>query len=57
MTERDQYDRMTDAEILRIAKIRGIPSYKTDLFRGTELREYMRLVDLDEEDVARWDPA
>lgn len=53
----DRYDSMSDAEIRAQAKVRGIPEYRIEHLHGSELRAYMRDFDLDEEDVARWDPA
>lgn len=51
------YDRMSTDELRALAARRGIPSYRIEGMIGRELADYLRDFDLDQEDVARWDPA
>lgn len=53
----DHYDTMSDDEIRRQAVVRGIPKYKTDLFVGNALRDYMRDWDYDMQRREETDPS
>ena len=47
----DDYDRMTNEELERHVRMRGVPSGPREVFRGRSIIEWLRL---DDQDRERW---
>lgn len=51
----DRYDSMSDEELERHVRMRGVPSGPRETFPGRSIITWLRLRDRDDADAARWD--
>lgn len=51
----DRYTPMTTDELRALAARRGVPPYRIEGMVGETLRGYLRDLDDDEDDIARWE--